>query len=264
MIFCFSSTGNTAWAARTVQEKTGERLVWIHEAVREDSLNYVLNPDERIGLMFPVHGWRPPRIVREFCERLTVDGAESHYTYALVTAGDNIGETINILEDDLRARGITLHSAFSLIMPESYVGLPFMDVDKPEKEALKKRKAAEDLDRYLPMILERRKGERHLVVGHWPRINSRLIGAFFIKRLITDWPFRVDWRKCTRCGTCARVCPVSDILQLGEDLPLWVHNDRCLTCFACYHHCPVKAIDFGGRTRHKGQYYFEKKKQQGI
>lgn len=44
----------------------------------------------------------------------------------------------------------------------------------------------------------------------------------------------------------------------SREFPTWIHNGECLTCFACYHHCPKKAIDYGHRTQHKGQYYFKK------
>ena len=93
--------------------------------------------------------------------------------------------------------------------------------------------------------------------GHWPRTNSKVLGAAFVKWLITDKPFRVKADDCLQCGTCAKVCPVDNIEGGHQQLPQWKHNGQCLTCFACYHHCPVHAIEFGNRTKHKGQYYFE-------
>ena len=128
-----------------------------------------LKEGERIGLCFPVHGWRPPQIVRRFIELMPLP-PKGHYLYAVCTAGDNIGETIDILRQDLGKRGLQLDAAFSLIMPESYLGLPFFNVDNANKEKEKKDKAAAELSDYVNDIINNRAAS-HLVIGHWPRIN---------------------------------------------------------------------------------------------
>ena len=260
MIFYFSGTGNTEWAARMLADALGDTLIYIPTALKGDC-HYALREGESIGFCFPVHGWRPPKIVRQFIDRLSIesDSPSPRFTYAVCTAGDNIGETIDILSQHLAKRGFHLDSAFSLIMPESYVGLPFMDVDTKKKEMIKKQMAAEDMKICIPLIREHREGIFHLVRGHWPKINSRVIGGFFERYLITDTPFHVVSDRCVKCGICADVCPVEDIQGgLGTE-PEWKHEGICLSCFTCYHHCPHHAIEYGGRTRHKGQYFYNRR-----
>lgn len=256
MIFYLSGTGNTKWAASILGQMTGERLIDITK-VKEETAYFTPNTNERIGFCFPVHGWRPPLAFRRFLNKLRIDNPNNHYCYALCTAGDDIGETMDILKKDLAKHGIKLDSAFSLIMPESYVGLPFMDVDTKENEERKKVKAAKDLAIYGQFITERKVGMTYLTLGRWPRVNSRLLGGFFTKYLITDKHFRVVANKCIGCKTCAAVCPVNNIVPNNDNMPQWKHNNTCLTCFACYHHCPTHAIEFGIMTRNKGQYYFK-------
>ncbi len=257
MIFYLSGTGNTKWAAESLARLTGEQLVDIFK-VDDNDMNYSLAPNERIGFCFPVHGWRPPLFLRKFISRLKLQDSDKHYCYAVCTAGDNIGETIDILKKDLSRQGITLDSAFSLIMPESYVGLPFMDVDTQDNERLKKEKAEQELAEYGKLIINREKDVWRLTIGKWPRVNSRLLGGFFTDYLITDKRFHVDKSRCISCGICSKVCPVENIVINDNKYPQWQHNGSCLTCFSCYHHCPVHAIEFGRMTRHKGQYYFNK------
>lgn len=175
----------------------------------------------------------------------------------MCTAGDNVGEAVSILEKRLQTMGIKIDSAISLIMPESYVGLPFMDVDTPAKEQCKKMEADNKLTRFIADIIECRSGVRDITIGHWPRINSRLIGSVFVKKLVTDRPFHVVADRCLHCGKCASVCPVANIHFEKGGEPSWLHNGKCLSCFACYHHCPTHAIEYGGRTKKKGQYYFD-------
>lgn len=264
MIFYFSGTGNTRWAAQKVAAATADRLVNIAEEMlaaetdqaSDPQFTYTLAQDERIGFFFPVHGWRPPRLVLDFLDRLHLTNADSHYAYVVCTAGDNVGEAVSILEKRLQTMGIKIDSAISLIMPESYVGLPFMDVDTPAKEQCKKMEADNKLTRFIADIMECRSGVRDITIGHWPRINSRLIGSVFVKKLVTDHPFHVVADRCLHCGKCASVCPVANIHFEKGGEPSWLHNGKCLSCFACYHHCPTHAIEYGGRTKKKGQYYF--------
>lgn len=264
MIFYFSGTGNTRWAAQKVAAATADRLVNIAEEMlaaetaqaSDPQFTYTLAQDERIGFFFPVHGWRPPRLVLDFLDSLHLTNADSHYAYVVCTAGDNVGEAVSILEKRLQTMGIKIDSVISLIMPESYVGLPFMDVDTPAKEQCKKMEADNKLTRFIADIIECRSGVRDITIGHWPRINSRLIGSVFVKKLVTDRPFHVVADRCLHCGKCASVCPVANIHFEKGGEPSWLHNGKCLSCFACYHHCPTHAIEYGGRTKKKGQYYF--------
>ena len=257
MILYLSDTGNTGWAAKAIAEATNDRLLFIPELIRDKQYEFTLTEGERLGVCFPVHGWRPPLIVREFIKHLKVN-ANGHYVYALCTAGDNIGETMDILRDDLKAKEMPLNAAFSLIMPESYLGLPFFNVDNARKEKAKKDKAAAELKEYVKDIIAH-KTASNLVIGRWPRINSRLLGGFFVRHLITDKKFKVDNDRCIRCGICAEACPTKNIIGGNGLAPQWKHDGSCLACFACYHHCPRHAIDYGSLTKNKGQYFFGRK-----
>ncbi len=238
---------------------------------------FILEKDERLGFVFPVHGWRVPRLVREFIDKLQVNlpTEEVHpnhespvpspvYAYAVCTAGDSIGLTIENLNETIASNSslsnIGVHevaSSFSLIMPESYVGLPFMDVDPKEKEIRKKEKSALELEEICEEIFNRKEGICRLVKGPIPWFFTKVVGGFFEKVLITDKRFHVTADKCVKCGICAHVCPVGDIDGGKGKMPVWLHHDDCLTCFNCYHHCPHHAIEFGHQTQKKGQYYFK-------
>lgn len=258
MIILLSCTGNTLWAAKQLCEATYDRLLHVTEHLKKP-VSITLAEGERLGFMFPVHGWRPPKLLREFIKRLHINNVEGHFTYALCTAGDTIGETVKILRHDLSATDITIDSAYSLLMPESYVGLPFMDVDTVEKEQQKISNSQTRLNRIIPKIVNREKGIEELDIGRWPRINSRIIGGYFVNRLVTDRPFHAVKERCSGCGTCARMCPVGNIRMADGNLPEWLHNRQCMACFKCYHHCPRHAIEYGCRTRNKGQYFFGRK-----
>ncbi len=306
MIFYFSGTGNTKWAASKLASATHEDLISIAPYMRADDSShtlaepFILKENERLGFVFPVHGWRVPKLVREFIGKMKVQRAEPDaeeksvsaeskalsdaagnsasaeskalsdaagnrpFAYCVCTAGDSIGLTIENLNDvisqnpSLQALGITeVSSSYSLIMPESYVGLPFMDVDPKEKEIWKKSKSAQELAVICEEIFDRKEGVSRLVKGPIPWFFTKVVGGFFENVLITDKRFHVEKDKCVKCGICANVCPVGDIKGGHGEYPEWLHHKDCLTCFTCYHHCPHHAIEFGNQTQKKGQYYFK-------
>lgn len=258
MIFYFSCTGNTKWAAETLAEATGDRLVEI--SVENIGVAFSIASGERIGFCFPVHGWRPPMLVRDFLRNahFIFEDNETHFCYALCTAGDTVGEAMDIFNADAATRGIHIDSCASLLMPESYVGLPFMDVDNDADEKKKKSQASIDLERFAKDVEVRKCGISRLHIGNWPKINSRLLGEVFVRHIITDKHFWVDKDKCLKCGLCAKVCPVNNIDTNEHELPTWKHNGKCLSCFSCYHHCPTHAIEYGKRTKNKGQYFYNR------
>ena len=274
MIFYFSGTGNSKWAAKTLALETGDTLVSIPEVINSNC-SFTIEKDEHVGFIFPIHGWRVPNIVKEFLTKLTIKtlGEDTshvkHYCFCLVTAGDSIGKAMERFQQQLKSvaagDSLSLKAVCSLIMPESYVGLPGMDVDTKEKELEKKELASKQLKEFSNILKQHPHkdsnqiwGWNQLIRGPIPYFFSGPVGGFFERFLITDKPFHVDSRRCVKCGICANVCPVGDIKGgLGYE-PEWLHNGKCLTCFSCYHHCPHHAIEFGKRTQKKGQYFYNR------
>lgn len=251
MIFYFSGTGNTRWVARQLAEATGEELVFIPDALKNGSLTYQQKDDERLGFCFPTHGWQPPHIVREFIRKATFRLQSSTYCYAVTTCGDNMGETMTILNKELQRHGVQAVSQFSVIMPESYVCLPFMHTDSDERVNEKITIARQQMQHIIDVISNRQQGVIELERGATPRLYSYVIGGYFNRHMITDKKFTVDADVCTKCGLCKKVCPVGDIEGTP---PVWQHNGTCTMCLSCYHHCPVHAINYGKITRRRGQY----------
>ena len=146
MIFYFSGTGNTRWVAEQIAKGIGEALVSIPDMIREGRNEFELREGERIGFCFPTHGWQVPRICRNFIRQLSLKNKTSTtFCWGLTTCGDNTGETMTILNKELQAIGLQAETVFSVVMPESYVCLPFMKTDPEDRERWKIENAERQL-----------------------------------------------------------------------------------------------------------------------
>jgi len=77
------------------------------------------------------------------------------------------------------------------------------------------------------------------------RLPERIIPSWLVKKLarfIWIRPAPLE-EKCTRCGVCAKHCPVDAITMRGEKLPYYDY-DKCITCLCCNELCPENAIAF--------------------
>ena len=131
MIFYYSGCGNSRHVAEKVAEATGDQLVFIPQAAREGKTHYAVRPDERVGFVFPIYSWRPPELVLDFIGGLRLEGKPS-YVYMFVTYGDDAGLADQVLGKALETAGLQLDAAFGVTMPNTYVNMSFMDVDKPD------------------------------------------------------------------------------------------------------------------------------------
>ena len=253
MIFYFTGTGNTRWAAQQLAEATEEELRYIPDELKNTEIHYALEENERLGFCFPTHGWQPPRIVREFIRRATFSVHRSTYIYAFTTCGDNMGYAMRIFEKELQQKGLHTDARFAVVMPESNVCFSFLHLDTDEKARQKVETARQRMTHICQVVKERQQGIEELVKGAIPFTYTYVIGGYYNKHLITDEKFWVDKDVCIQCGLCEKLCPVDDIKGTP---PVWLHNGRCTNCLACYHHCPAHAIHWGNMKR--GQYLLNK------
>lgn len=250
MIFYYSGCGNSRFIAKSIAEALDERLVFIPEAQRNKCYDYDLSENEMLGFVYPIYSWRPPHLVEEFVRDLNVNGKPS-YVWTAVTCGDNVGETEEIFRKELSDKGFDMRAAFCFRMPNTYINMLGMTVDKEE---LANEKIAESKEK-LPKVIELIKARTvfsDMIKGGLPRFKSNVIGKGFYK-WASDKPFFVT-DDCISCGLCAKVCPLQNI-TMEEGRPKW--HGHCNTCDACYHHCPKHAIQYGKKTKGKGQYYFK-------
>ena len=249
MIFYFTGTGNSGYVAKIISEHNNVKAICISDEIKkpDNDFNYYLGEGEVIGFVYPVYAWSPPKQVLDFISRINLHNYNNNYVFSIATCGENIGNTMGILDRNLNRKGLTLDSAFSIIMPNNYIILGDVDSKNIEEEKLLK---AEGKLQVINNIVEKRKKKVfQLEKGPFPSVLSSIINPLFNNFALNAKKFYAT-DKCTGCGICEKVCTAGNILVHKK--PTWGSN--CTQCLACIHQCPTRAIEYGNSTIKKGRY----------
>lgn len=243
-IFWFSGSGNSLHVAKKIAEGLGDcELVPVARSM--DGIEIL---PERMGLVFPVYAWGPPKIVVDFIDSLPSGNPE--YAFAVATCGASPGSTMSITRGRLKKRGISLDAGLTVKMVENYPPMGGAPGEEKQRESLDA--AEEEIDRIIEKL---RNGFRGTSGGKNPFfwLLGRIVYPMFRKHVSDSAGKFFGDGKCTSCGVCVKVCPVSNI-ELGEDgRPVW--GDRCEQCYACFHWCPEEAVQYGKKTEKQNRYH---------
>lgn len=240
MIFYFTGTGNSLYAARALAGE-GEQVISVIDAVREKRFRYTLAKGEPLGFVFPVYFYTVSDPVLELVRNLTVENAS--YVYAVIPCGASIGPAGGFLKNELKKRGLDLQRVDPLVVPDG--ALIFYDIDTPEQMARTLDAAAKKLETIKDAIARR---EANRITGS---AAAGKAGLAAYHACMSTKKFRADDR-CVHCGKCASICPVGAITMV-DGRPRWT-KDKCLKCCGCINRCPAGAIQYGKKTASRGRY----------
>lgn len=249
MIYYFSGTGNSYAAAKKLAEGLGEDLMDIALAIRENNYAYTLKENEKLGFVFPVYAWAPPKAVVTFVKNLELYYSGDPYIFAVCTCGASAGRTMDIFEKALEENGLVLDSGFSLVMPDNCITL--FEADSEEEVQEKLEKAEKTLDHILRAIKLGWSDFFRVKRGKFSGVLTTVVNPFFsIGGMKTKSFYVTD--ACIGCGLCEKNC-TSGCIEMTAGRPVWT-ADSCHMCLACINRCPAKAIQYGKKTEKRGRY----------
>ena len=149
MIYYFTGTGNSEFAAKRIAGKTGMPTVPVYEYISEGK---IFEPVQGETLVFvtPTHGWRIPRIVSDWIKAGSFDGA--HKAYFVMTCGSEIGDAEKHCKALCDECGFELMGVGEVVMPENYVAMFYVPGEDEAKAIVEK--AVPVIDGYAELIAE--------------------------------------------------------------------------------------------------------------
>jgi len=243
IIFVFSGTGNSLWAAKKISEEL-ENCKIISMGLHK---KYTLMDEyDSIGFVYPTYYRGIPAKVEDFVVQTDFQKNQNAYFFAVATCGsiDTACNATVQMQNLLKRKGNSLSYAEKLDMFSNYI--IFYDMrNTVEEEA---RQSARDLE---PIIANIKKRTVNLAKSRIKPFEHLIYKGFVHFAPHMDKNFNVS-DACIHCGICQKVCPVNNI-DFGRDKkPYFKHH--CEQCLACIHTCPVKAINYKNKTQSRKRY----------
>jgi ferredoxin len=247
MIVWFSGTGNSRYAARTIQSVTGDEIISINDMMK-NGLEGPLRSEAPFVFVCPTYAGRIPRVVQDFIMRTKLEG--SNQAYFVLTCSQYTGTASKYNRRLCESKGLEFLGMSSIVMPENYIAM-YQPVNKEEADRI--------VQLCTPVV---REAARTIKSGAFLNDNlptpgfsamSDLINPLFYAFVVKSKKFRAT-EGCTSCGQCVRLCPLNNI-SLKEGRPSW--GKDCTHCMACIDRCPRCAIEYGKKTEGKNRYHLD-------
>ena len=182
-----------------------------------------------------------PKIVREFI----VSNAElwrGKKIFVIATMGLFSGDGAGCSARLFKKYGAEILGGLHLKMPDC-IG----DVKLLKKSLAENRKIILEAEHKMDLAINRINNGKFPQEGlnFFYRIagvfGQRLYFSGKTKRYFTK--IRTDESKCVKCGLCASLCPMSNIV-IADTV---VYRDKCTMCYRCFANCPKQAITIIGK-----------------
>ncbi|MBR3328244.1 MAG: EFR1 family ferrodoxin [Atopobiaceae bacterium] len=231
MIFYFTATGNSLYAARQIG--AGDKLVSIAQELRKNDRHY---KDDAIGIVVPLFEFDLPSVVEEFIMGSTFN---TDYFFVVSTFGMHSGGIAERVSKRLEAAGRRVDYYNTVIMVDNALQV----FDMAEQMRIDPEKK---VDEHLAAVRADIESRRHYIQPATQEeidfYEGYMAAPAFDLKPRPDNPLYRLTDACIGCGTCSRVCPMRSI-RMEDGKPTWDYS-TCAGCYACVHACPKAAIRF--------------------
>lgn len=233
-IYYFSGTGNTLRVCKLIKEELEKldaqaRLIDLDAPVgkADEPENF-----DVFAVAYPVHGFNAPQIV---IDRLKEFPQGDKDYYIIKSSGEPAPanrDSSHQINKILGKKGYRMMDEFHYVMPYNMI---FRHSD--EMVGMMWARALQAAPCDAREIAEGGRGEIKQKLRH--KFISRLFMLEHGGMRIIGRGFKVDMKKCVKCGKCVKNCPVQNIAFDGEK---FTFGKKCLGCVRCSFNCPTGAI----------------------
>lgn len=247
-IWYFSGTGNTWYAAAQIAKalriRSADTEIYSIEQCNADQVEHSIASSDIIGFGYPIYGSDLPLIMKEFL--LSLPRRKSTVPVFLfctqwIFSGDGTWAATEFLPPGYEVRW-SRHFRMPNNICISLIRLPFTNNSEKIQEKVEKR--IPSFQRFAEHIIKNKPNKRGFTFGStFLGLMQRSPFRRFYERLRDD--FAADPSRCTRCGICIQICPVSNLTS--DERGSVITRGVCILCVRCYNFCPHQAITYMGR-----------------
>lgn len=246
MIFYFSATGNSKYAAEKFASALNDKSVDLTECIKNNAFDFTLNESAPLGLVFPTYCFGLPILVIDFLERLNLRFDKKPYCFCAVTYGSSVGQAGRRANEILQDKNLSFNAYFSVKMPDTWT--PLFDLSNIDKVQKILSRSEKEIDYAINLLKKQATGD--FMRAKTPNFISKLYYKTYENKRKTSH-LHVE-NTCIGCGKCVKDCP-SAAIRINGKKPVWI-KPRCTMCLSCLHHCPKFAIQYDNKTKNHGQY----------
>ena len=246
MVFYFTGTGNSRFAAKMIARAIGQEAIDITTYTKTMQRPDFTEPGAYV-FVCPSYMSAPARAMTDFVEwAIFPHGIKAYF---IVTCAASMGITPRVTSEICSKKGLEYMGSAQIKMPQNYIAL--FTTKKVEENIDIIEQAEIEIDKISASILNGETLEAKKV-GSVEYSVTKWVRDVYYKDFMKTTKFRAT-DKCISCRKCVNVCPLSNI-TMKDGKPTW--GDKCTHCMACINQCPRDAIEYGkgsvGNPRYKG------------
>lgn len=255
MVFYFSATGNSKYAAEKINAEFGGEIISITDAVHNQQYKYQPGNDEKVFFVIPVYCFTLPVNVGEFLDKLEFTGEAKAEVCAILTCESSAGGADMVFRKKMKDKNCEVKGVYKVDMPNNCV--IYFDIGNRETQIMQLRKSEKTIEEIIDSV---KFNYRVSYKSTWGMRLGTMAGEKFYRKFRKTKKFWVK-ETCTGCGLCQEICP-EDVIKVVDGKPQWTKN-KCVWCLGCINRCPAEAIQFGKKTEGRVRYFNPNLKQSG-
>jgi ferredoxin len=235
----FSGTGNSKHCIEKFLNHCGEGIK--SYSIEDINSASALENSQDIVLAYPVYFSNMPKILSDYIQQHG-ELFRGKNIFLIATMGFFSGDGTGCGARKLQKQGAIIKGGLHLKMPDCIGDVKLLKKSM-EKNQLIIKAAEEKCKKAAVNYMSGSPSREGLgILSHIAGLFGQRLW-FYAKTREYSNKLKIDRPKCSGCGTCVSVCPMVNIVMLGEKA---ICGNSCTMCYRCIGQCPQRAITLLG------------------